>query len=111
MGTDEVLLVDYDARELGRWPITARVPPHVAVLRADRDDVTEIASHARLAMVRRPGGGVSTLGDDTVLDELDDAGRVYIRAWRDRLVGKPGRTGDGLPWDATGFQPPDHPRN
>jgi hypothetical protein len=110
MGTDEVLVVGYDARDLDRWPVTARVPPHIAVLRADRDDLTEIARHVRLAMVRLPDGGVSILGDDTVLDELDDAGRLFINAWRDRPAGKPGRIGDGLPWDTNGFQPPDQPR-
>jgi hypothetical protein len=109
MGTDEVLVVDCDPRGLDRWPVTARVPPHIAVLRADREDLTEIARHARLAMARLPGGGISILGDHTVLDELDDTGRLFVSAWRHRPEAKPGRIGDGLPWDATGFQPPDQP--
>jgi hypothetical protein len=109
MDAGEVLVVGYDATAIDRWPVTARVPPHIAVLRADPGDLGEIARHARLALAPSPDGGITTRGDASVLADLDRAGRLFLDAWRERAAGKPGRTGEGLPWDATGFQPPDPP--
>jgi hypothetical protein len=109
MDAGEVLVVGYDPTALDRWTVIARVPPHIAVLRADPGDLEEIARHARLAMTPSPDGGIRALGDDSVLADLDRAGRLFVDAWRARAAGKPGRTGEGLPWDATGFQPPDPP--
>lgn len=109
MDAGEVLVVGYDTAAPDRWPVIARLPPHIAVLRADPADLEEIARHARLAMTASPDGGIRTRGDASVLANLDRAGRLFLDAWRERAAGKPGRTGEGLPWDATGFQPPDPP--
>jgi hypothetical protein len=109
MGTGEVLVVGHDSATLDRWPVLARLPPHIAVLRADPGELAEIARHARLAMARSPEGGITALGDDSVLANLDHSGRLFVDAWRGRAADKPGRIGEGLPWDATGFQPPEPP--
>lgn len=46
-------------------------------------------------------------GADDVAD-LTPAERLFVDAWRARLdEGTKVRPGDGLSWDATGFQPPD----
>ncbi len=104
-----MLVVDHDLAVLERWPVVARVPPHVAVLRAGPDDLAEIARHARLAVAWTPAGGITAAGDASVLADLDQAGRGFVAAWHARTADKPGRTGEGLSWDAPGHQPPDRP--
>jgi len=42
---------------------------------------------------------------DAVMSELDGAERVFVDAWRERGRGKQ-RAGEGLSWDAPGFQAP-----
>jgi hypothetical protein len=107
---EEVLVVGYEPEgERSRWPVVARVSPHVVVLRADPEELAEIARHARLAMVRSPNGGVEELGEQDALDELDEGARLYVRAWRERPAEKPDRPGEGLAWDHPGFEPPDRP--
>jgi len=109
---EEVLVVGYQpegGRE--RWPVVARVAPHVVVLRADPEELGEIARHARLAMARSPDGSVDVRGEQGALDELDEGARLYVRAWRERPAAKPDRPGEGLAWDHPGFQPPDRPPN
>jgi hypothetical protein len=44
----------------------------------------------------------------TVLRTLDGPERQWAAAWNLRRVEK-SRPGDGLPWDAAGFSPPDRP--
>jgi hypothetical protein len=110
MDTGEVLVVGHDLAVLDGWPVIARVPPNIAVLRAGPSDLPEIAPHARLTLAQLPDGGIRARGDDSVLGELDQAGRLFVRAWRERTAGKPGRIGEGVSWDTPGFQPPDPPR-
>ena len=44
-----------------------------------------------------------------ILKELDDGEVAFVRAWERRMAGaKKERTGEGLSWDATGFEPPDN---
>ena len=50
-----------------------------------------------------------SLGDESVLDELDEGAQLFVRAWRERPLSKPDRRGEGLSWDAPGFEPPDRP--
>lgn len=108
---DEVLVVGYRSQEASlRWPTVARVPPHVLVLRASPEDLTAIAKDARLAMARRPTGGVEVVGDLGALEELDEGARLFVAAWRERPADKPDRPGEGLAWDHPGFEPPDRPR-
>lgn len=109
---DEVLVVGYRSQDASpRWPTVARVPPDVLVLRAGPEDLAAIAKDARLAMARRPGGGVEVVGDPSALEVLDEGARLFVAAWRERPVNKPGRPGDGLSWDHPGFEPPDRPRS
>lgn len=45
-----------------------------------------------------------------VLEELDDQETLFVRAWTSRMTGpQKQRRGEGLPWDAPGFEPPDSP--
>jgi hypothetical protein len=106
MQSSEVLLIGPRLTE-GRWEVTARVDPDVLVVRADVDDLEELAPHARLAMGRLPDGAVEAVGDEHALEELDEGARLFVRAWMHRPSRKAERRGEGLPWDAPGFEPPD----
>jgi hypothetical protein len=107
MARNEVLVVGYKSGE-GRssWPVVAEVTPLVTVLRASFDDLPLIADHSRLAFARRPDGGTERAGDESALDELDEGARIFVSAWLARPATKPERPGEGLSWDAPGFEPP-----
>jgi hypothetical protein len=45
----------------------------------------------------------------TALSTLDERERQWAAAWNLRQSKKPPRPGEGLPWDAPGFSPPDRP--
>jgi hypothetical protein len=110
MTVAEVLAVGYEAPEgIPGWPVLAEVPPLLTVLRAGPEDLRTIARHARLAIGRRPDGEAERVGDETVVEELDDAARLFLEAWLERPVEKSERPGEGLPWDAPGFEPPGPP--
>jgi hypothetical protein len=111
MPGSEVLLVGagQQVAELRRWPVAAQVEPDVMVVRADLDDLEAIAPHARLAMGRLPDGSTRMVGDVGVLDELDEGARLFVRAWQERPLSKTDRRGEGLSWDAPGFEPPGPP--
>jgi hypothetical protein len=106
----EILVVDYvPDREGSAWPVVATVPPRVTVLRAGADAVPAIARASRLAIARGDDDRVEVVGDDSVLGELDDGARLFVEAWRSQARATSDRPGDGLPWDAPGFEPPDPP--
>jgi hypothetical protein len=109
----EVLVVDYlPADESSAWPVTASVPPRVAVLRAGAEALEAIARQSRLAIARGPDDHIEVAGDMTALDELDDGARLFVEAWRTTssvASATRERPGDGLAWDAPGMEPPDPP--
>lgn len=94
-----------------RWPVVSIVEPDVVVVRAPMEDLSEIARFARLVMVRRLDGGILVTGDESALDELPEGARLFVSAWRGRRTDKPDRVGEGQPWDAAGFEPPDRPNS
>jgi hypothetical protein len=51
--------------------------------------------------------GESPPGD--VVEELDEAERLFVEGWALRRQGKPERPGEGLDWNAEGRRPPDPP--
>jgi hypothetical protein len=108
MSSGEVLVVGggQASRELGRWPVIARVDPDVVVVRADLAKVPEIARYAKLVIGRSPDGSARVLGDERVLDELQEGSRLFVEAWRKRPLAKPERPGEGLSWDSPGFEAP-----
>lgn len=111
-GADEVLVVGYSpGDEPSPWPVLAQVPPLVTILRASIEDVPVIATRARLTIGRRSIGVTEQVGDERVLDELDDGARLYVSAWLESPALKASRPGDGLAWDAPGFEPPDQGRS
>jgi hypothetical protein len=111
MPDGEVLLVGGGAAvaATGRWRVISRVDPDVVVLLADAHDVPELARHARFAISRSPDGETQVFGDERAIEELDEGARLFVKAWRERVPSKPHRPGEGLPWDAPGFEPPGPP--
>ena len=83
-----------------------RASQSVVVLEATAADLSAIADHAVLAMARRADGTVEIVGDKGALEGLDQGARLFVDAWRERPLHKQDRPGEGLPWDADGFQPP-----
>lgn len=110
MTVPEVLVVGYEPPEsIPGWSVLSEMPPLITVLRAGPEDLPTIARHARLAIGRRADGSPQRVGDETVVEELDDAARLFLTAWLERPVEKRDRPGEGLPWDAPGFEPPGPP--
>jgi len=90
--------------------------PSEAVTLAGGRVTQQLADRIALAVV--PASGRDTLAGrsdvlgvydqdvpDSVRDELDEVDRVFVDAWRERGRSKQ-RVGDGLSWDAPGFQAP-----
>ena len=91
------------------YPVRATVAPRVHVLAAPSADLSVIAPRARFAAARGTAGAVAVAGDRQVLQELDDGARLFVEAWLTPPRDAKDRPGDGLPWDAPGFLPPDPP--
>ena len=58
--------------------------------------------------------GVAAVSDGAVAPELiaglEEAEALFVRAWARRIeLPRPLRPGEGLDWDACGFEPPDAP--
>ena len=108
-GAGEVLVVGWAPKGDTPWPVVAAAPPHVTVLRATEADLSAIVREARLVVVRREDGPAELHGDRSALDELDAGARLFVEAWMTAPVAKGRRPGEGLAWDAAGFEPPDGP--
>lgn len=110
MTADEILVVDY-APDAGSfpYPVLATASPRVQVLRASPADLATIATRARFAAAGGSDGQAEIAGDDAIIQELDDGARLFVEAWLTPPRDPSDRPGDGLPWDAPGFQPPDPP--
>ena len=81
--------------------VTQVFPPRLALVQAGPD------ARARAARIR----GVLHVQDDPTRElpaDLTPAERIFAAAWQARQQPKT-RTGEGLPWDAPGFEPPDRP--
>jgi len=81
--------------------VTQVFPPRLALVQADPDARTRIA---------RVQGVLQVLDDPArkLPADLTPAERIFAAAWQARQQPKT-RTGEGLPWDAPGFEPPGRP--
>lgn len=83
-------------------PVIGVLPPRLAVVAAAAGQVREL----------RTLPGLEALFENEIPEafraSLEPGERLFAEAWlaRQREKGKP-RPGDGLPWDAPGFLPPD----
>lgn len=101
-----VLESDHSPEAMGgmspRVTITQRLPPRLIVVSGPR--------RAIQALRAQPGVLAVTDGEAPaeVLDDLSGTERLFAAAWAVRRRPKD-RPGDGLDWDAPGFQAPDPP--
>ena len=110
MGREMLLVVDPVAPDLPERlapfvTVDQRLPPRLLVVRGEAD---------RLDHASRLPGVVAAIVDrlpERVLDQLDPTERLFAQAWVAGRRPKVGRPGDGLPWDAPGFEPPDPPKS
>jgi hypothetical protein len=84
------------------YRLTSMAPPRIAIVAAG-EDVD--------ALRQRPDvEAVLTTTTNATPDSLSEAELLFVNGWRARhQSGGKSRTGDGLAWDAPGFQPPDKP--
>lgn len=86
-----------------RYRVKALVPPRLAVVEVEQPQVADLE---RLAGVELVLMGPSSAALPASLTESE---RLFISGWQQRR-GDKRRKGEGLPWDAEGYQPPDKPR-
>lgn len=85
--------------------LTQRLPPRLAIARGTQE---------ALEAVRHLPGVVSVSEGavpEPVLSGLNPTEQVFAEAWALGRKPKAFRPGEGLSWDAPGFQPPDRPGN
>ena len=89
----------------GRFPIVHTVSPRVFVIEPPGDvSSTDIAALPGVVAVSK--GGVPP----EILAGLDETEGLFVQAWSSRQgESKTQRRGEGLDWDADGFEPPDPP--
>lgn len=79
--------------------IHQRLPPRLAIVTADEEGLR--------ALERKPEVRAVFTGDvpPEALARLDEPERLFAAGWNERHRPKK-RRGEGLPWDAPGFDPP-----
>ncbi len=110
MATREVLLLlgdtiaaqEFSDRASEDYRIISVFPPRMAV--------AEVADLEKL----RRDPGVRLIMEDAVseeiLDELTEGEKLFLNGWLlKQAAPEKNRAGDRLPWDASGFTPPDPP--
>jgi hypothetical protein len=87
-----------------RYRVLSVLPPRLVVVELDD---TEMQAVRRLpstqAIIARPTEAIPSL--------LEPNEQLFVEAWQQRqLFQNKQRPGEGQPWDAEGFQPPDFPK-
>ena len=87
-----------------RYRLTGLMPPRLAVLGLREGQLQEL---------QRMGGveAVMTGPASPLPASLTEQERLFIMGWLQRRQGGKQRKGEGLPWDAEGYLPPDKPRS
>jgi hypothetical protein len=89
-----------------RHRLVGAAPPRLIIVEADE---------AALETLRGASGVEKVLIDDLpedILASLGPSERLFAKAWHQRQQAvKKDRRGEGLNWDAPGFQPPDPPNS
>ena len=104
-GMDYLVLLDNEDSSAvlgGRATIVHAASPRLFVVRlesASREELAELPGVAALAERSLP---------PELTAQLDPQEKLFAAAFAAREDGKK-RVGDGLPWDAAGFEPPDPP--
>jgi hypothetical protein len=88
----------------GTYRVLTRLPPRLMVVDADDRAIAELSRDPGVARVVERGAPPVTL------EGLRPEEQLFVDSWQlaSTQESKP-RAGDGLSWDAPGFQPPDIP--
>jgi hypothetical protein len=83
--------------------VTQRLPPRLLIVHGTDEDLRTIRN------LRGVLGVFENSVPMAVLQELQSTERTFAEAWIAGRKPKLHRRGEGLPWDAEGYQPPDAP--
>jgi hypothetical protein len=97
---------DTELKQLLReYRVLAVLPPRIAVVDSDAAGIDRLRAAQEIIEVL-------TAPSDIPKSELNVAEKLFVDAWNARRnTEKKIRPGEGLPWDAEGFQPPDWPKD
>ena len=79
--------------------VTQRLPPRLAIVEGEPDRLASI--HGIPGIISMFEGSVP----EAMLRQLNPTERLFAEAWAESRRPK-SRIGEGLPWDAEGFEPP-----
>lgn len=104
----ELLVLVADEQSLAdvqqRYTVAQVASPRLVVVAAKPDEAAALRAHQGVRAVTD-----GPLADDVVAD-LDEGERLFAAAWSQRQAeDTKHRPGEGLPWDAPGWLPPDPP--
>ena len=85
--------------------VTQRLPPRLAIVQGEDDAIEAVRGVPGVRLVVAEDAAPASS-----LEGLTDGERLFAEAWQAGRSPKSSRPGQGLPWDAEGFQPPDGPR-
>ncbi len=89
-----------------RYAVKALAPPRIAALHLQESQLQDLE--------RMPGLAAVLKGPSSPLPaSLTEQERLFIAGWQQQQEGEGGkrRKGEGLPWDAEGYLPPDTPKS
>jgi hypothetical protein len=95
---------EHEDRLRGAYRVLTMLRPRIVVLEVDEEAMTALRQDPTLA------GVYEQSAPPEVLAGLRPDERLFVEGWSQQQAGKnQPRRGDGLSWDATGFQPPGPP--
>jgi len=86
--------------------VTHMFGPRVVVVSDERDPAPTLASIPGVRRVYADDVAAEQLESDEAFTELDREETLAIRAWLYRQQPEKHRPGEGLAWDAEGYEPP-----
>jgi hypothetical protein len=88
-------------RLIEHWPIAQVLPPRIAVVRLSPEAIRMRGGESpEVRVLEHPEEAAA------IDPPLGDGERLFVDAWFHSRQPKARRPGDGLPWDAPGFEPP-----
>jgi len=80
--------------------VPQHLPPRLAVAEGTPEQLASLQGMANVTAILEPPV------PESVLQQLNSTERLFAEAWTESRRPKKERPGDGLPWDAEGFEPP-----
>jgi hypothetical protein len=110
MTTREVLILlrrgvsEQQAAVLRQMRVVSSLPPRLVVVEATEDSVRDLRRDQAVSLV------IEMQVEAERLSDLRPEEQLFVRSWIERMTSPPKqRPGEGLNWDAPGFEPPDPP--